>query len=153
MANNKRNPKKSVEPEPSVPKKETQNPPKRRKPSPSPSEKSESPSPVKPEAPPKHPGSAYFIFAAQQRQAVAKENPGLKGKDISKLLGKLWKEMPEDKKEDYREIQREEKAAYDRYMETHKDVGGSSSPKPAQKRKASDDNPKPKKKKPTRGKK
>ena len=153
MANNKRKPKKSVEPEPSVPKKETQNPPKKRKPSPSPRKKSESPSPIKPEAPPKRPRSSFFIFLALQRQTVASENPNLKGKEITSLMGKLWKEMPEDKKEEYNAIASEEKAAFNRYMETHKDDSVSSIPKAAQKRKATEENPKPNKKKATRGKK
>lgn len=153
MANNKRNPKKSVEPEPSAPKKETQNPPKKRKPSPSPRKKSESPSPIKSEKPPKRPRTAYFIFMAEQRPTVTKDNPTLKPKEIASLLGKLWSEMPDDKKEDYKEIQREEKAVYERYMKTHKDDVDSPSPKPAQKRKAQEENPKPNKKKVTRGKK
>lgn len=150
MPKNKRNPNKSVEPEPSVPKKETQNL-KRRKPSPSPSEKSESPSPIKAATPKRR--TAYMIFCAQMRPTVVKENSDLKPKDIISFLGKLWKELPEDKKEDYKEIQREEKAAYDRYQKTKEDAGESPSPRPAQKRKASDDKLIPAKKKPTRGKK
>lgn len=37
--------------------------------------------------------TAYFMFLKEERQTVACDNPGMKLTDISKLMGKKWREM------------------------------------------------------------
>lgn len=157
MANPKRNPKKSLEPETNPPKKEQpQKVPKKRKVSISPAKRSDSLSPTsfpKQTQPPKKPRSAYILFSMEKRPEVLAENPDLKAKEVMRKLGKLWKELPESQKEEYKDKQSEEKAAYERLMKHYEETGETPNPKPAQKRKAEEDKPKPIKKKVARMKK
>lgn len=52
---------------------------------------------------PKRPMSAYLIFANKQRAQVKAQNPKASNGEISKILSGMWKEMPGDEKQQYRE--------------------------------------------------
>ena len=51
--------------------------------------------------------TAYFMFMNGIRATVMKENPGLKLGDISKIIGKKWRELPASTKEDWSRKARE----------------------------------------------
>ena len=53
--------------------------------------------------PPRKKLTAYFMFLKEERQTVACDNPGMKLTDISKVMGKKWREMTDEKKEEYSE--------------------------------------------------
>jgi len=45
----------------------------------------------------------YFRFLNEVREKVKEENPGLKVTELAKVIGQKWKELPEEKKEAYRQ--------------------------------------------------
>lgn len=51
---------------------------------------SEASVPVKP----KKPMSAYMIYAAEQRKALKRENPGMSIRELKKLMSAKWKDLP-----------------------------------------------------------
>ena len=59
---------------------------------------------------PKKATSAFFRFMGERRPVIQQEQPDLKCKDISKLLGKEWKELSEERKMVYKQQYVEEKA-------------------------------------------
>ncbi|QDZ21714.1 HMG box domain-containing protein [Chloropicon primus] len=52
---------------------------------------------------PKRPPSAYFLFAAEERAKLVKENPSIASKVtvVAKELGKLWKEITAERKQEF----------------------------------------------------
>ena len=48
--------------------------------------------------------SAYFFFCDDKRKEVQLANPGKSMGDISKILGKLWKEISEEDKQKYNDL-------------------------------------------------
>lgn len=50
----------------------------------------------------KRPLSSYMMFTQAKREEVKEKNPGIKPTEISKVLGKMWKEMGEDEKNVYK---------------------------------------------------
>lgn len=61
---------------------------------------------------PKKPLSAFFAFSKDKRAEVQADNPDKKGKDISSILGKLWREQPDEVKKKY-------KAEYEKLMKEY----------------------------------
>lgn len=62
----------------------------------------------------KKPVSAYVIFSNMKRPEVKISNPDSSPKQILTLLGKLWNELSEDDKEQYKELAAEDKVRYQR---------------------------------------
>lgn len=48
---------------------------------------------------PKRPKPAFFMYSDEYREKLKKENPDMKMGEISKTLGKMWKELDEKEKE------------------------------------------------------
>lgn len=67
---------------------------------------------------PKRPQSAFFLFCADRRADIKKQNPSFTVGDIAKCLGKLWSEATADIKEKY---DKAGKVAKEQYMETMKE--------------------------------
>ena len=59
---------------------------------------------------PKKATSAFFRFMGERRPVIQQEQPDLKCKDISKLLGNEWRELSEERKMVYKQQYVEEKA-------------------------------------------
>jgi len=72
---------------------------------------------------PKKAQSSYMFFASEARKQVMEANPTFKMTDISKELGKRWKELSEDKKKKYSAMAEEDKERYSKalkeFEETH----------------------------------
>lgn len=64
-----------------------------------------------PTAPRRNP-SAFLLFARDERKKLRKLNPTMKVTDISRLLGKLWRDMPIETKRSYIEKEAEERNKY-----------------------------------------
>eukprot|EP00483_Globobulimina_turgida_P000238 UN00238 len=69
---------------------------------------------------PKRPMSAYFLFAADEREAVKEANPDLSMAEISKVLGADWAKLSKREKKRYTdestakmEVYKEERADYE----------------------------------------
>jgi len=58
--------------------------------------------------PPKRPVTPFFLFKAEEAEKGNKMN----GKDA----GKMWKELPEEKKQPYIDKHKKAKEAYDKYL-------------------------------------
>ena len=58
---------------------------------------------------PKKPMSAFLAFSNERRKAIADANPGMGNAEISGLLSRLWKESPENIREQYRRREAEER--------------------------------------------
>jgi len=67
---------------------------------------------------PKRATSAFFRFTAERRPVIKKDQPTLKCQDISKLLGKEWKELSDEQKMVYKQQYYMEKAELKNYHET-----------------------------------
>lgn len=64
-------------------------------------------------APPKRPLSAFFLYLKDQREAVKQSLPdGASVADISREIGKRWRELSEDEKEPYARHSTDLKAEY-----------------------------------------
>ncbi|EAX85735.1 HMG box family protein [Trichomonas vaginalis G3] len=74
----------------------------------------------------------YILFCSDMRSKVKSDNPGMSFGDVARTLGKLWKELPEEKKKEYKEKSDADK-------EAHKN-----DPKPEKKSKRSPKKDKPK---------
>ena len=57
--------------------------------------------------------SAYFFFCDDKRKEVQLANPGKGMGEISKLLGKLWKEINDDDKQKYTDQNSEDVQRYE----------------------------------------
>jgi high mobility group protein B1 len=70
---------------------------------------------------PKRGKSSYFHFADTKRAEIKSANPDWKIGDISKEIGRIWKEELSDKeKEPFIKLAADEKAAYDKAMTKYK---------------------------------
>lgn len=61
---------------------------------------------------PKKPASAFIIWSKVQRPILISQNPELKQSDIMKLLGKEWKNVSSDVKDEYSSIYYDKKEVY-----------------------------------------
>ncbi|CDS05203.1 hypothetical protein LRAMOSA07732 [Lichtheimia ramosa] len=49
------------------------------------------------------PMNSFMVFRSEKRDEIASRCPGASYCDISKVIAKWWKELPEEEKEPYRE--------------------------------------------------
>ncbi len=63
--------------------------------------------------------NAYMHFTMGQRVAVKVENPTMSSTDVTKELGRRWREMSEEEKTPYQEASDAQNAAYDAAMESY----------------------------------
>lgn len=82
---------------------------------------------------PKRATTAFFYYVADIRAQVKEANPGLPVSELSKIHGKMWKELPEDEKGPYMEKNEKDKERYTKEKaemdaaEMEKPEGGSES--------------------------
>ena len=62
--------------------------------------------------------SGFILFSMENRGKLKQENPNLKFTEISKLLGKNWKSLSDEEKEEYNKKAREEKQSDDITMQS-----------------------------------
>ena len=80
---------------------------------------------------PKKPTTAYFCFAAENREAVQKRlGPQAKVPDVAKEMGRMWTSMSEVEKGRYYEMTAKDRERYHQEMEAYKKGGSSSGDKP-----------------------
>ena len=61
----------------------------------------------------KRPKSGYLFFCDDNRKKLQEQNPGKNMGDISKLLGKLWKETDENEKQKYIDLHEKDVDRYE----------------------------------------
>jgi hypothetical protein len=67
---------------------------------------------VDPESP-KRPQTSFFLFCQENRETVKKEHPELKGVQITKELGRIWREeLEEEDRKYYSDMYQREKLAW-----------------------------------------
>uniref|UniRef100_A0AAQ6A797 HMG box domain-containing protein n=1 Tax=Amphiprion ocellaris TaxID=80972 RepID=A0AAQ6A797_AMPOC len=54
---------------------------------------------------PKRPISAMFIFSEEKRPKLQQERPDLSDSDVTRLLARMWNELPEKKKEKFKRLE------------------------------------------------
>ncbi|KAM4536132.1 nucleolar transcription factor 1 isoform 2-T3 [Fundulus diaphanus] len=54
---------------------------------------------------PKRPISAMFIFAEEKRTKLQQERPDLPDSELTRLLARMWNELPDKKKEKYKRVE------------------------------------------------
>ncbi|XP_015930923.1 FACT complex subunit Ssrp1 [Parasteatoda tepidariorum] len=79
---------------------------------------------------PKRPASAYFLYLADNREKIKKENPGISITEITKKAGEMWKEVTDKSK--WEEQAAEGKKKYEKAMAEYKASGGGSKAKEEQ---------------------
>merc|ERR1711990_986305 len=73
---------------------------------------------------PKRPQTAFFVFSAKHREEVKGElGDGARVGDIAKELGKRWKTLDEDARQEYADEAAKQKIAYDKAMEEYREEG------------------------------
>lgn len=72
-----------------------------------------------PTAPRRNP-SAFLLYSKKKRQEIKKENPHLKTTEISRMLGRLWKSLPEEDKLPFQKKEALERIEYKKKMDTWK---------------------------------
>merc|ERR1711874_60528 len=70
---------------------------------------------------PKMPTTAFFHFQAEQRLKIKTENPNFSVCEISKELGRMWKEMKPEVKQKFTDKYAESKKKYDLDMAAYKE--------------------------------
>ena len=68
---------------------------------------------------PKKPMSAYLIYAAEQRKALKRENPGMSIRELKKLMSAKWKDLPGIDKSNFEDKAKAAKKAYDADMKQY----------------------------------
>jgi len=84
-------------------------------------------------------------FTMDQRSTVKEENPDMSNTEVTKELGRRWREMGDEEKEPYQTASDEQKAAYDEAMASYTPPpsdGESESPKKGRKKKRDEGAPK-----------
>ncbi|CAK4081795.1 unnamed protein product [Aphanomyces euteiches] len=61
----------------------------------------------------KRPLSAYFLFLAEERPVLVKEQPDLSAKEVVSELASRWKSLPDSKKAKFNATAAKNKAEYD----------------------------------------
>ena len=79
--------------------------------------------PVDPNCP-KKPPSSYFLFTSEARPKLREEHPDTKITEIAKMLGKMWKELDEDKKAVYDANAKTQKKEYEEKMKEYQATDG-----------------------------
>jgi hypothetical protein len=68
---------------------------------------------------PKRPRSSYLFFCDDKRAEVKGENPDFKAVDVTKQLGRMWKELSEEDKKPYEKQSKKAKKEYESQMESY----------------------------------
>jgi len=68
---------------------------------------------------PKRPLNGYMRFANQVREEVKKKHNLTAVGDIAKVIGEMWKNLPEAKKAPFEAAYQKEKAAYPKALEAY----------------------------------
>ena len=68
---------------------------------------------------PKKATTTYFAFMSEVRSKVKEENPNLKTQELSKIMGKMWRDMDSEDKKKYEELAEKDKQRYKNEMETY----------------------------------
>ena len=61
---------------------------------------------------PKRNMSAFLIFKIEKGKEIKTENPQLPSKDVARLMGKLWRDMKDEEREPYKQLEREQRRTY-----------------------------------------
>ena len=61
---------------------------------------------------PKRPPSAFLFFSGAHRRPIKEKNPGMCNTDVSKELGRMWREMKEEERKPFVEREKEEREKY-----------------------------------------
>lgn len=73
---------------------------------------------------PKHPKTAYMFFAMEKREEVKNEHSEMDAKEVSKELGRMWKEDYAENREKWVEMAKEAKAEYEEAKKAYDEVKG-----------------------------
>jgi len=65
---------------------------------------------------PKRPMSSFLFFAQKYRPIIKNDNPKLRNIEVSKLLGVMWKNLPEDEKQQFIQHEVSQRAIYNSAM-------------------------------------
>jgi hypothetical protein len=68
---------------------------------------------------PKRPKSSYLFFCDEMRAQIKSDNPDFKAVEVTKELGRLWKELGEEDKKPYEKKAKKAKKNYDSQMESY----------------------------------
>ena len=71
---------------------------------------------------PKRARTSYMYFCADKRDALKNAHPELKMTDLSKLLGKMWKETSEADRKKYQEQADVDKTRYEEDKEQYNEA-------------------------------
>eukprot|EP00038_Savillea_parva_P012593 m.205690 g.205690 ORF g.205690 m.205690 type:complete len:354 (-) comp23040_c0_seq1:95-1156(-) len=55
---------------------------------------------------------AYIFFAGKHRRDIMKANPGMSNHDVSKLLGRMWKELPASARQEFDALHEQDKTRH-----------------------------------------
>ena len=76
--------------------------------------------PVKDPNAPKRNKSPYLFFCEASREGIRKKHPDMKMTDVSKELGKMWKDLTEGEKGKYEKMAERDKVRYEKEMVVYK---------------------------------
>lgn len=62
---------------------------------------------------PKRATTAFFFFAQDERANIKEKNPEFKVTEISKELGRMWREMDDKAKDKYNKLAEKDKKRYE----------------------------------------
>lgn len=65
---------------------------------------------------PKQPSNPFIYFTKATRQSVVNSNPGISNTEIISIVAKLWKDTPEEKREEYIKQAKDDKQRYQEEM-------------------------------------
>ena len=70
---------------------------------------------------PKRAQSSYMFFCAEKREELKEEEPDLKGSEIMKRLGSMWRDLDEEGKSKYETLALNDKTRYKNDLETFRE--------------------------------
>ena len=70
---------------------------------------------------PKRAQSSYMFFCAEKREELKEEEPDLKGSEIMKRLGSMWRDLDEEGKSKYEALALNDKTRYKNDLETFRE--------------------------------
>ena len=79
----------------------------------------------------KKPASAYVLYTNKIRSEVKNANPKATSKELMKILGDMWKALPEDDRKNYQAEYAKKKQEYDSVKPSIKEEKKLPKPKPS----------------------